>query len=113
MKNPLDFPGEKTIMLRDGRKSSDPPAAIIPSKEVLIMICNNKYLYKIELVTSADVIEFVRIATKCDYPVTLVNGSRRLNAKSVLGVAMARMAWDEIYVECDFNCYFEFEKFIR
>ena len=47
------------------------------------MICNNKYLYKIELVTAADVLEFVRIATKCGYPVTLVNGNRRLNAKSI------------------------------
>ena len=77
------------------------------------MICNNKYLYKIELVTAADVLEFVRIATKCCYPVTLVNGNRRLNAKSILGVSMARAAWDEMYVETDFNCYFEFEKFIR
>ena len=77
------------------------------------MICSNKYRYKIELVTGADVLEFVRIATKCSYPVMLVNGNRRLNAKSVLGVAMARVSWDEIFVETDFNCYFEFEKFIR
>ncbi|MBR4184774.1 MAG: HPr family phosphocarrier protein [Clostridia bacterium] len=77
------------------------------------MICNNKYIYKIELVTSADVLEFVRIATKCSYHVWLVNGNRRLNAKSVLGVAMARVSWDEIFVESEFNCYFEFEKFIR
>ena len=77
------------------------------------MICNNKYLYKIELVTAADVLDFVRIATKCGYPVTLVNGNRRLNAKSILGVSMARAAWDEMYVETDFDCYFEFEKYIR
>ncbi len=77
------------------------------------MICNNKYIYKIELVTSADVLEFVRIATKCSYRVWLVNGNRRLNAKSVLGVAMARVSWDEIFVESEFNCYFEFKKFIR
>ena len=77
------------------------------------MICNNKYIYKIELVTSADVLEFVRIATKCSNHVWLVNGNRRLNAKSVLGVAMARVSWDEIFVESEFNCYFEFEKFIR
>ena len=77
------------------------------------MICNNKYMYKVELVTSADVLGVVRIATKCSYPVWVVNGSRRLNAKSILGVTMARISWDEIYVEAEFNCYFEFEKFIR
>ena len=77
------------------------------------MICNNKYLYKIELATNADVIEFVRIATKCRGSVMLVNGRRRLNGKSILSVAMARVSWDEIYVETVTDCHFEFEKFIR
>ena len=34
------------------------------------------------------------------------------HAKSFLGVHLARMAWNEIYVETDFDCYFDFEKFI-
>ena len=77
------------------------------------MICNGKYLYKVELVTSSDVLEFTKIATKCPYPVTLVNGKHRLSAKSFVGVALAKISWDEIYVEAYEDCYFEFEKFIK
>jgi hypothetical protein len=57
--------------------------------------------------------EFTRIAQKCDYDVVIVNGKQRLNAKSFLGVALAKISWDEIYVESGFDCYFEFEKFIK
>ncbi len=77
------------------------------------MICNSKYLYKIELVTASDILEFTHIASKCPYNVAVVNGKHRLNAKSYLGVMLAKMSWDEIYVESDCDCYFEFEKFIR
>ena len=66
------------------------------------MICNSKYLYKIELVTASDVTEFNRIATKCPGSVVLVNGmhgKKRLNAKSYLGVHLARVTWNEVYVE--------------
>lgn len=77
------------------------------------MIANSKYLYKVELVTSSDILEFTRIATKCPYEVTLVNGKHRLSAKSFVGVALAKVSWDEIYVEADVDCYFDFEKFIH
>ena len=77
------------------------------------MICNSKYLYKVELITTNDILEFARIASKCPYDVTLVNGKHRLNAKSFLGVTLAKVSWDEIYVDTDHDCYFEFEKFIK
>ncbi len=77
------------------------------------MICNSKYLYKIELITANDVLEFNRIAIKCPGNVTIVNGKHRLNAKSFLGLHIARMTWNEIYVEADFDCYFDFSKFIK
>ena len=76
-------------------------------------IYNRKYRYRIELVTSKDVTEFNRIATKCPGNVTIVNGKYRLNAKSYLGVHVARMTWNEMYVETDFDSYFEFQKFIK
>ena len=38
--------------------------------------------------------------------------NRRLSANSILGVYLAKVAWDEIYVEADYDCYFEFRKFI-
>ena len=84
-------------------------------RSAYFMICNSKYLYKIELVTASDVAEFNKIATKCPGNVYIVNGEngkKKLNAKSFLGVHLARMAWNEIYVETDFDCYFDFEKFI-
>ena len=40
-------------------------------------------------------------------------GKHRLNAKSFLGLHIARMTWNEIYVEADFDCYFDFNKFIK
>jgi len=77
------------------------------------MICNSKYLYKVELVTTSDILEFTKIACKCKSDVTLVNGKHRLNAKSFLGVTLAKISWNEMYVETEFDCYFEFEKFIK
>ena len=41
------------------------------------MICNSKYLYKVELITTNDILEFARIASKCPYDVTLVNGKHK------------------------------------
>jgi hypothetical protein len=77
------------------------------------MICNSKYLYKVELVTTSDILEFTKIACKCKGDVTLVNGKHRLNAKSFLGVTLAKISWNEMYVESEFDCYFDFEKFIK
>ena len=77
-----------------------------------IMICNQKYLYKINLETGADVARFNRICSHMDGKVMLVSGNRRINAKSFLGVHLARMAWDEIFVESDNDCYFELRDFI-
>ena len=72
----------------------------------------NKYLYRIELVTNADAVEFNRTATRFPGKIYLVNGNKRLNAKSFLGVHLAKIAWDKIYIESDENCYFDFRKFI-
>lgn len=71
-----------------------------------------KYLYKIDLRTTADVLEFNRAATRIRGKVYLVNGDKKLNAKSFLGVHLAKLAWDEIYVECEENCRYELRKFI-
>ncbi len=76
------------------------------------MISRDKYLYPIKLDTVRDVIEFCKIAAKCPYEVTLANGKHRLNAKSFLGVSIAKVSWEEIFVETEQDCYFEFEKFI-
>jgi len=71
-----------------------------------------KFIYKIKLTTTADVIEFTKCAVKCPYDLSLVNGKHRLNAKSYLGVVLAKVSWDEIYVESETDCYFDLEKFI-
>lgn len=81
-------------------------------KEERKMICNSKYLYKINLDTGADVAKFNRIASHLEGKVSVVSGNKRINAKSILGVHLARVAWDEIWVECDYDYYFEFREFM-
>ncbi|MBQ7475507.1 MAG: HPr family phosphocarrier protein [Clostridia bacterium] len=71
-----------------------------------------RYLYRVDLVTGSDVIEFARIAARSEGNVWLVNGDKRLNARSILGVYLAKAAWHDVYVEADYDCYFEFRKFI-
>ena len=71
-----------------------------------------KYRYRIELDTTADVLDFNRIASKIKGDVLLVGEDMKLNAKSFIGVHMARIAWDELYVESDVDCYNDFQKFI-
>ncbi len=70
------------------------------------------YLYRVVLDTVSDVNEFNRIASSCEGEVFLVGENMKVNAKSLLGTHMARMAWDELFVEADFDCYHTFEKFI-
>ncbi len=77
------------------------------------MTAGNKFIYKVELATAADIFNFVRIAAQCPYDVEVVNGRHRLNAKSYMGVMLAKTSWEEVYVCADSDCYFEFEKYIR
>ena len=77
------------------------------------MISGNKYLYQIELVTTRDILDFARKAAKCPYNVSLVNGHHRLSAKSFISVTLAKVSWEEIFVESDEDCFFEFEKYIK
>ena len=79
------------------------------------MMVGTKYRYRIELVTASDVEEFHRIAEECPGRVILISGPdgrNRLSATSFLGVHLAKLTWNEIYVETDFDCWREFEKFI-
>ena len=71
-----------------------------------------RYLYRVNLDTGADVLEFTKIATRAEGKVYLVSGDRKLSANSILGVYLAKVAWHEIYIEADYDCYFEFRKFI-
>ncbi len=71
-----------------------------------------KYLYKIDLSGAGDVLEFSKVATRFKGRLYLVNGNKRLNAKSFLGVQLAKISWNEIHLESDENCFFEFRRFI-
>ena len=76
------------------------------------MVSAGKYFYRIKLDSVLDVFEFVKTAVRFQGELTLVNGKHRLNAKSAMGVALARVSWDEMNLESDSDCYFDFEKFI-
>ena len=70
------------------------------------------YQYRIVLDTVSDVNAFNRIASACPGEVFLVGEDMKINARSLLGAHMARVAWDVLYVEADFDCYNAFERFI-
>ena len=70
------------------------------------------YCYRVFLDTVTDVTAFHRIAASCKGEVYLVGENMKINAKSLLGTHLARVAWDKLYVEADFDCYHLFEKII-
>ena len=67
--------------------------------------------YKIELVTMADIVEFVQIVSKESGDVKLVDGENFcVNGKSVLGV-MATVEWCSLYCVSDEDIYTKIKKF--
>lgn len=69
------------------------------------------YRNKIELVTTGDIMEFVRIATEETGDVKLIDGNGFcVNGKSLLG-AMATVEWKSLYCESDNDIYSKIEKF--
>ena len=69
------------------------------------------YKNKINLVTSADMQEFVRIATAEDGEVKLIDGNGFcVNGKSLLG-AMATVEWKSLYCESENDIYLKIKKF--
>ena len=70
------------------------------------------YFYRVILDTVTDVTAFHRTAASCKGEVYLVGEDLKISAKSLLGAHLARVAWDKLYVEADFDCYGVFKKFI-
>lgn len=69
------------------------------------------YKNKIELVTTSDIMEFVRIATEEAGAVKLMDGNGFcVNGKSLLG-AMATVEWKSLYCESENDIYSKIEKF--
>lgn len=92
-------------------KGSISPRGITKGRTVTMDRCGS-FTYKIRLDSNADVLELNRAATHFKGKVYLVNGNKRLNAKSFLCVHLARIAWSEIYLECSEDGSLEFRKFI-
>ena len=67
--------------------------------------------YKIELVTTADIKDFVDIATKEQGSVKLTDGTGFcVNGKSLLG-AMATVEWSSLYCESENDIYAKIQKY--
>lgn len=67
--------------------------------------------YKIELVTTSDIVEFVNIATAEDGTIKLVDDSGFcVSGKSLLG-AMATVEWSSLYCVSDTDIYTKIQKF--
>ena len=57
---------------------------------------------KIRLETMQDVVKLVSIATKVDERIMLSDGlGCAVSAKSLLGAALSKMEWENIYCECE------------
>jgi len=78
-----------------------------------VAMVSGKYLYKVCLDTAVSVTEFVRVVSGIKGNISIVSGDKRINAKSVLGVLYARVAWDDVYVESDSDIWWEIRKFIE
>ncbi len=71
-----------------------------------------KYTYKINLKSTDDVREFTNAASRCPGHVYVTNGEKKLSAKSFLGVYLAKTSWSSVSVESDFDCFYDFRRFI-
>lgn len=71
-----------------------------------------QYSYRVALETAGDVNAFCALANTCGGEVYLVGAGMKINAKSLLGTHLARVAWDRLYVQTDFDCYRVFERYI-
>lgn len=69
------------------------------------------FKHKIELVTTADIMDFVRIATEESGAVRLIDGNGFcVNGKSLLG-AMATVEWKSLYCESENDIYTSIQKY--
>lgn len=69
------------------------------------------FRHKIELVTTADIIDFVQIASQESGVVKLVDGTGFcVNGKSLLG-SMATIEWCSLYCESENDIYTKIQKY--
>lgn len=67
--------------------------------------------HKIELITTADILDFVRIASAESGAVKLIDGNGFcVNGKSLLG-AMATVEWNTLYCESENDIYMSIQKY--
>lgn len=67
--------------------------------------------HKIELITTSDIVEFVRIASAVNGSVKLIDDSGFcVNGKSLLG-AMATVEWSSLYCVSDEDIYSKIQRF--
>ena len=83
-------------------------------EEKMVKTTDNKtiFRYRIELVTNTDVLDFCKTASKLRGDVFLVGPNMKLNAKSFLGIHVARISWNKLEVESELDCYNDFKRFI-
>lgn len=71
----------------------------------------NLYKHKIELITTADIQDFVKIAESDEGEVKLIDGNGFcVNGKSLLG-AMATVEWNSLYCETENDIYSQIQKY--
>ena len=69
--------------------------------------------YKIELVTNSDINDFVKIVSKVEGEIKLIDDTGLcVNAKSLLGV-LYTIEWDNLYCISEHDIYSKIEKYIK
>lgn len=69
------------------------------------------YRNKIELVTSSDIADFVRIASEEQGEVKLIDGTGFcVNGKSLLG-ALAAVEWNSLYCESENDIFWKIKRY--
>lgn len=68
---------------------------------------------KLDLITTEDVAEFVRICNTIPYRIDLYDdGNHHVSGKSLLG-ALHSLEWSEIYCTCEQDVYSKIQKFVK
>ena len=68
---------------------------------------------RLDLITTGDVTEFVRICNTIPYRIDLCNDdNHHVSGKSLLG-ALYSLEWSEIYCTCEQDVYSKIQKFAK
>ncbi len=102
---------EITAFIEEHKPFSEKSGAKLPLIHSIDETGAETYKHRVELVTTADVLDFVKIAASVKGKVGLTNSNGFfVNGKSLLG-AMTTINWDTLYCVSDVDIYSKIQKY--